>query len=297
MPTEWFCQIDDDEYGPVTSTALRALAASGRLSETDRVRNGRVGNWVTASHVAGLFDASKSVPKAPPPVPVAIARRRSEGVALAADRFGAEIVICDDAFSHLALARAVDLVLVHGRDGLGNGRCTPAGPLREPPRALRRATAILLNVAAGEDPETMNDLHRARVECPVFRFRYAAPTLRRIADGAAIDPAQLADRRLLAFAGTARPADFFGSLAAAGWSVAATRIFPDHYAFANADLTALAQLAAAQGICYVAATEKDAVKFPARLPPGVEWLVAGLELAWDGDDGARLVDLADRPTN
>jgi hypothetical protein len=78
MPTEWFCQIDDDEFGPVTSTALRALAASGRLSGTDRVRKGKVGNWVTASHVAGLFDASNSVSKAPPPIPVAIAKPESD---------------------------------------------------------------------------------------------------------------------------------------------------------------------------------------------------------------------------
>jgi Zn-dependent protease with chaperone function len=78
MPTEWFCQISDDEYGPVTSAALRALAASGRLSTTDRVRKGRVGNWVTASQIAGLFDASKSVSKAPRPLPVAVAAPESD---------------------------------------------------------------------------------------------------------------------------------------------------------------------------------------------------------------------------
>lgn len=78
MPTEWFCRIDGDEYGPVTSTALRALAASGRLSTTDRVRKGRAGNWVTASHIAGLFEASHTVAKSPPALPVAIAASDSD---------------------------------------------------------------------------------------------------------------------------------------------------------------------------------------------------------------------------
>ena len=78
MSTEWFCQIEDDEYGPVTSNALRALAASGRLSTTDRVRKGRAGNWVTASHIAGLFDGPKSASNGPPPLPVAIAAPESD---------------------------------------------------------------------------------------------------------------------------------------------------------------------------------------------------------------------------
>jgi tetraacyldisaccharide 4'-kinase len=222
-----------------------------------------------------------------PGVPVVIGARRVEAAALAAERFGAEVVVCDDAFSHLALPRDVDLVLVHGRDGLGNGRCTPAGPLREPPRALRRATAILLNVSSGEDPAVADELRRAGVQCPIFRFRYGKPVLRRRSDGEPLDPAQMADPRVVAFAGTARPADFFASLAAAGWNVAAAEAFRDHHAYTETDLARLAQLAAARGICYLAATEKDAVKLPAA--PGVEILVARVDLAWDGDDGEALL--------
>jgi Zn-dependent protease with chaperone function len=78
MPTEWFCQIDHDEFGPMSSTALRELAAAGRLASSDRIRRGRDGKWVTASRVAGLFEDARGADRSPPPRPVATATRESD---------------------------------------------------------------------------------------------------------------------------------------------------------------------------------------------------------------------------
>jgi Zn-dependent protease with chaperone function len=77
MPSEWFCQIDRDEYGPLTSNALRELAAAGRLSGRDRVRKGRTGDWIAAERVGGLFDGSQEAVM-PPPLPTGKARRESD---------------------------------------------------------------------------------------------------------------------------------------------------------------------------------------------------------------------------
>jgi tetraacyldisaccharide 4'-kinase len=137
----------------------------------------------------------------------------------------------------------------------------------------------------------LDDLRAAGWNGPLFRFSYAPPVLRRAADGQPVDPGRLADRRLLAFAGTARPQDFFASLERAGWTVAAAEAFPDHHFYTPSDLARLAQLAAEKGICYFAATEKDAVKLPPDFPSAAELLIAGAELAWDGDDGQRLMAL------
>jgi Zn-dependent protease with chaperone function len=70
MPTEWFCEIDQNEFGPLTSGALRELATSGRLSGSDRVRKGRSGSWISAARVEGLFDAPTESSALPPPLPV-----------------------------------------------------------------------------------------------------------------------------------------------------------------------------------------------------------------------------------
>ena len=56
MPSEWYCQIDGTEYGPLTSGQLRKLALDGRLSCKALVRKGSSGGWLQADRLKGLFD-------------------------------------------------------------------------------------------------------------------------------------------------------------------------------------------------------------------------------------------------
>jgi tetraacyldisaccharide 4'-kinase len=285
---------------PTVAFVAAALAAGGRrVAVVSRgYRGGLEGQAAIVSDGKKILLTTDQAGDEPvllarllPGVPVVIGAKRAAAVALAHRKFQAEVVVCDDAFSHLALQRDVDLVIVHGLDGLGNRRCVPAGPLREPLKALRRASAVLLNVTAGENPAALDDLRRAGYGGPVFRIRYSPPRVRRAAGGDVLDPEKLADRRVLAFAATARPRDFFVSLARSGWEVAATKAFSDHHVYAAGDLDSLAQLAAEKGICYLATTEKDAVKLPEAPGDHVELLVAGIDVVPDDDDRDRLLRL------
>ncbi len=58
---------------------------------------------------------------------------------------GCDIIISDDGLQHLALGRDIELVVIDGARGLGNGRCLPAGPLRESPNRLSRVDAVIIN--------------------------------------------------------------------------------------------------------------------------------------------------------
>ncbi len=225
-----------------------------------------------------------------PGVPVIIGARRPMAARLAGQRFAADVIVCDDAFSHLALQRVCDIVVTHGRDGLGNGRCLPAGPLREPASALRRAQVAVLNVTAGFDPRTEREMCAAGFQGPIHHLTYGIPRWRRHDDAAPVDPLTCSDRRVLAFAATARPKDVFVSFTRAGWNLVHCETFPDHHAYTAEDLQHLAQLAAAQGICYLATTEKDAVKLPVSLPQNLPLLVAGITPEGVGESLERLVD-------
>jgi tetraacyldisaccharide 4'-kinase len=225
-----------------------------------------------------------------PGVPVIVGARRPAAAKLAREQFDAGVIICDDAFSHLALRRDCDIVLVHGRDGFGNGRVLPAGPLREPAEAIRRAGLVALNVTAGEDPRTEEEVRRAGYCGAIFRLRAGPLVWRHHADGSPVDPSAAPDRRVLAFTATARPGDVFESFARSGWDVVARQAFPDHYAYTPDDLARLAQLAAAQAICYLATTEKDAVKFTFSLPRNPPLLVAALTPEGVGAPLEQLVD-------
>jgi len=68
----------------------------------------------------------------------------------AVEAFKPQVMLLDDGFQHRRLKRDVDIVLVDGQLGLGNHRLLPAGPLREPVSALKRAQFIFLTKAPSE---------------------------------------------------------------------------------------------------------------------------------------------------
>ena len=78
-----------------------------------------------------------------PGVPVLTGPKRFLTGRAAVERFGADVLILDDAFQHRSLFRDIDIVLIDAARPFGNGFLLPRGPLREPPRgpAPRRHSA------------------------------------------------------------------------------------------------------------------------------------------------------------
>ncbi len=97
----------------------------------------------------GTDDANS--PGVPQSDEVALLRERLSGkvqIGVGADRFkngevlarhGVDWFVLDDGFQHLKLSRDADVVLVDATDPFGGGMTLPAGRLREPVSALRRA--------------------------------------------------------------------------------------------------------------------------------------------------------------
>ncbi len=78
-------------------------------------------------------------------VPIAVGADRAAALSLLLDANpDLTIVISDDGLQHTGLARAIELVIIDER-GFGNGRCLPAGPLREPVDRLATVDAVLLH--------------------------------------------------------------------------------------------------------------------------------------------------------
>lgn len=76
--------------------------------------------------------------------PVWICRDRL-AAARAAAAAGADVIVADDGLQHYRLRRDLEVVVMDGRRGLGNGRCLPAGPLREPATRLATADLVVCN--------------------------------------------------------------------------------------------------------------------------------------------------------
>ena len=206
--------------------------------------------------------------------------------ALAVREFAAEVLVLDDGFQHWALRRDFDLVCWRG-SGLENDRLLPAGRLREPLRAMRRAQAVL--VTEGEEAEHLGArVERALAGLPVYHGRLRATALvtpdgdvwRELPMGA------LAAHRALGVAGLADPQPFYRTLQEWDARLDDFLEFPDHHDYTLDDWKKIANRS--RGLDLVVTTEKDLVKLE-RFPFAKDKLAA-VRVSMEIEGGERLVD-------
>ena len=200
-----------------------------------------------------------------PGVPIIVGQDRFAAGMLAVDRFGVDVLVLDDGFQHLSLARDLDILVLDAAHPLGNGRLFPRGDLREPPSALARAGAIIFT---RWDPAIPTPAlpHLPSPTPPLFHSRHEPVDLHGLHDGQTLPLASLRNRRVLAFCGIGAPASFRWMLDALGATVVAFRTFPDHHRYTGPELEALSRLAASVRAEMLITTEKDGIRlrqFPA----------------------------------
>jgi tetraacyldisaccharide 4'-kinase len=207
--------------------------------------------------------------------PVWVAKDRAAGVQ-AAEAAGARVILLDDGFQSPVVKPSLALLVVDASRGFGNGRCIPAGPLREPATVgLARADLVL----------TIGDKAAQDRFDAAWGGLVGAPRLR-----GALLPLQMGmdwtGERVLAFAGIADPARFFATLRAEGAELVRGEALADHAPLSETLLRRLEAEAAAAGAQLVT-TEKDAARLPAAWRAKVLTLVVRLQVQdWSALDAA-----------
>jgi tetraacyldisaccharide 4'-kinase len=191
--------------------------------------------------------------------PVVCGVDRVAAARAAVDRYGADVIVLDDGFQHWRLARDLDVVLVDGRTGLGNGHVLPAGPLREPVAALGRAGAIV--VTKGDVRRDLAEqMARAAPRVPVFSAELKPRCLVGLDDGSLVERplGDVVGRRIVTVSGIGQPQPFYEILGQLEVRAVEVLEFPDHHAYAASDWQRINQAAHAAEL--VVCTEKDIVK-------------------------------------
>jgi tetraacyldisaccharide 4'-kinase len=221
-----------------------------------------------------------------PGVAVLSGRDRRRLIDHAVQGFGCDVILMDDGYQHLRVARDLDLCLLDAFLPFGNGAVLPGGILREWPRALCRADlAVLTRADTPRRTElAIDEIQRVAPGLPVVVTRHAPRDLRRLSDSETLPLDTLGETRALGFSGIARPDSFRRLLERAKVRLAGWFIFPDHHNFTVGDF--LAMEAEAKEVCAecLVCTEKDAVKIDPTWSP-LPIYVLRMELVIDqGED-------------
>jgi tetraacyldisaccharide 4'-kinase len=222
--------------------------------------------------------------------PIAVAKRRLDGIELLSRLGPLDAVILDDGFQHVRLSRDVDLVLVSNERGFGNGWMLPAGPMRDSIRAVGRADAIVVmssgTGASAIRPSQMKKLTARKILHASVRPR----ALLLIENGVWREtPLGLGGRRVLAVSGLADPSGFYAMLRELDAELVGVFEYPDHHAYTNADWQAIVN--AMRETDLVVTTEKDLVKLE-RFPfPRDSLYALKLEVTMDAADARALDEL------
>ena len=184
--------------------------------------------------------------------PLLIAQRAGVPVIVSPDRCEAartllkkqiNVIISDDGLQHYRLPRNLEICVIDGTRGFGNGLQIPAGPLREPVAGLAAFDDIIVNGETDVLPDGM----------PMTPMVLVAGLLRSMDSGQSWRLAQFAGCKANAVAGIGNPGRFFDLLRHARIKVI-EHVFPDHHVFSANDF---ANMDASLPILM---TEKDAVK-------------------------------------
>jgi tetraacyldisaccharide 4'-kinase len=221
--------------------------------------------------------------------PLLIFRRTSCPVVVGRDRVAAaqsllekhpqvNVILSDDGLQHYPLARDVEICVVDGARGFGNGLLIPAGPLRECLARLDKMDAIVVN-GEYENSLIKSNTYKYTMQLVGAQF-YNLKQPQQMAHAE-----DFVGKKLHAVAGIGNPARFFAQLKKLGLSFT-EHAFADHHVFTVQDL-------AYENTDAILMTEKDAVKCTAFAQEHFWALAVSAEL--DASFGVRLLQkLKDR---
>ena len=206
-------------------------------------------------------------------VPVVVGKDRYRAAEHAFSQFRPDVIVLDDAFQHRGLFRNVDVVTLDAENPYGNEHLLPRGILRESPKGLTRAKAVIVT-------NFYDGMRRDRIErmvryynrkVPIFYSTHKPKGLRPAGNAhnteaertsTSTTPESLRGARISALSNIACPESFRRTLTSLGAVIIHHHIMADHHRYTQEELERIERASIDDGADMLIMTAKDERNFP-----------------------------------
>lgn len=196
-----------------------------------------------------------------PGVIVAVGKDRVLSADTVMKKYFSDIFILDDGFQHWKIKRNLDIVCVNALNPFGNGCTIPAGILREPVSAVKRAGIVIITNAGIADKQTLDYIQNKLAlyyKGQLIKAQYKAEGISRIIDGKNFVLQDLAAKNAVVFSGLGENGGFIKLLEYSGFIVSEKVFFRDHHWYTLDEIKSILSLSLKNQP--IITTQKDAVK-------------------------------------
>ncbi len=173
-------------------------------------------------------------------VPILVSPDRVKAAETAVAFYHPDVLLMDDGFQHLRLQRDTNIVLLNATDPWGGGHLLPLGDLREPRRALRQASLILITHSDRVSPERLDEIrgeiHDVHPGADVAEAAHRPCFLLDLGTDSRRPLTHLKNREITTLCGIGDPSSFRVQLRRLGAKVSQEWRFPDHHPYTTAEL-------------------------------------------------------------
>jgi tetraacyldisaccharide 4'-kinase len=227
-----------------------------------------------------------------PGVPIVINKNRVEGGKWAERTMGSRVLILDDGYQHLRLARDLNLLVLDATDPFGGFGMVPFGRLREPLYAIKRADAVIVTRAHrpfDEGQLTSIIKYSCGDRIPIIYVYSTITGLRHLETDSVYKADEFTGWNAWVMCGIGNPKALVDDVVGIGVGVVGESLFRDHYVYRQVDLDRVNSQAKTAGADLIVTTEKDAVRLDQLKLPDVPLYAAQSQV--QTDDEVRLKSL------
>lgn len=213
--------------------------------------------------VQGLGDEPAMLQKKLPGIQVIVDKNRVRAALKAIKDYAAQVLVLDDGFQQWRISKDLEIVTFNAADPFSNRRMLPAGFLREPLSALKRADIfVLTQVDLVKDTVELTDkLKRINPQALIIESIHQPDGFSGVSNpDELLGVDALRGKSVLIFSGIGNPQGFENSIAGLGMNIAKSFRFSDHHGYTQADIDNIIQAARQLNSDKIITTHKDAIK-------------------------------------